>query len=37
MLEKMGWTKGMALGAADNKGILVPVVQVVKRSKAGLG
>ncbi|KAL1844137.1 hypothetical protein VTJ49DRAFT_4989 [Mycothermus thermophilus] len=36
MLEKMGWTKGTALGA-DNKGILVPVVQVVKRSKAGLG
>ncbi|KAL2268169.1 hypothetical protein VTJ83DRAFT_3015 [Remersonia thermophila] len=36
MLEKMGWTKGMALGA-DNKGILVPVAQVVKRSKAGLG
>ncbi|KAK3941149.1 hypothetical protein QBC46DRAFT_383338 [Diplogelasinospora grovesii] len=37
MLEKMGWTKGMALGAEDNKGILEPVRQVVKRSKAGLG
>ncbi len=37
MLEKMGWTKGMALGATENKGILQPVVQVVKRSKAGLG
>ncbi|KAK4237228.1 hypothetical protein C8A03DRAFT_44913 [Achaetomium macrosporum] len=37
MLEKMGWSKGMALGALDNKGILEPVAQVVKRSKAGLG
>jgi hypothetical protein len=37
MLEKMGWAKGMALGSLDNKGILEPVVQVVKTSKAGLG
>ncbi|KAK3346220.1 hypothetical protein B0T25DRAFT_272352 [Lasiosphaeria hispida] len=37
MLEKMGWSKGMGLGTVDNKGILEPVVQVVKRSKAGLG
>ncbi|SPQ25898.1 dbb7f978-f873-4c6f-9281-4b015e99a38f [Thermothielavioides terrestris] len=37
MLEKMGWSKGMALGALDNKGILEPVAQVMKRSKAGLG
>lgn len=37
MLEKMGWSNGMALGTADNKGILEPVAQVVKRSKAGLG
>ncbi|KAK3904783.1 hypothetical protein C8A05DRAFT_13353 [Staphylotrichum tortipilum] len=37
MLEKMGWSKGMSLGAADNKGILEPVAQVMKRSKAGLG
>lgn len=37
MLEKMGWSKGMALGTMDNKGILEPVAQVVKRSKAGLG
>jgi hypothetical protein len=37
MLEKMGWTTGTALGAMDNKGILQPVVHVVKRSKAGLG
>lgn len=37
MLEKMGWSTGMGLGATDNKGILQPVVHVVKRSKAGLG
>ncbi|GAB1317307.1 squalene synthetase-like protein [Madurella fahalii] len=37
MLEKMGWTKGMSLGATDNPGILEPVAQVVKHSKAGLG
>jgi hypothetical protein len=37
MLEKMGWTSGMGLGSAENKGILEPVSQVVKRSKAGLG
>ena len=37
MLEKMGWAKGMALGTMENKGILVPVAQVVKTSKAGLG
>jgi len=37
MLEKMGWSKGMSLGALDNDGILEPVAQVMKRSKAGLG
>lgn len=37
MLEKMGWSTGMALGSVENKGILQPVSQVVKRSKAGLG
>ena len=37
MLEKMGWTKGMGLGAITNKGIVVPVQHVVKNSKAGLG
>ncbi|KAK2812138.1 hypothetical protein FQN50_001495 [Emmonsiellopsis sp. PD_5] len=37
MLEKMGWSSGTALGALNNKGILQPVVHVVKRSKAGLG
>jgi hypothetical protein len=37
MLQKMGWSTGMALGALDNKGLLQPVAQIVKRSKAGLG
>ncbi|KXX74671.1 Protein SQS1 [Madurella mycetomatis] len=37
MLEKMGWSKGMSLGATDNQGILEPLAQVVKHSKAGLG
>ena len=37
MLEKMGWTNGTALGSVDNKGILLPVTHVVKRTKAGLG
>lgn len=37
MLEKMGWTSGMALGSLNNKGILQPVSHVVKTGKAGLG
>ncbi|KAK7992269.1 hypothetical protein PG996_012718 [Apiospora saccharicola] len=37
LLEKMGWSKGMALGTIDNKGIMVPIVHVVKKTKAGLG
>ncbi|OAR05744.1 hypothetical protein LLEC1_01729 [Akanthomyces lecanii] len=37
MLEKMGWSTGTALGSEDNKGILLPVTQTMKRSKAGLG
>jgi len=37
MLEKMGWTSGMALGAVNNKGILVPVTHVVKKTRTGLG
>lgn len=37
MLERMGWSKGMSLGAHENSGILEPVAQVMKRSKAGLG
>lgn len=36
LLEKMGWTKGMALGAVDNKGILQPIAHTVKMGKAGL-
>ncbi|KAL4934962.1 hypothetical protein BDV06DRAFT_141486 [Aspergillus oleicola] len=37
MLEKMGWSTGTALGATNNKGILLPVAHIVKNSKAGLG
>lgn len=37
MLERMGWSMGTPLGAADNKGILLPVAHVVKNSKTGLG
>ncbi|KAI1773703.1 hypothetical protein F4818DRAFT_98870 [Hypoxylon cercidicola] len=37
MLEKMGWSKGMALGSGENKGIMVPITHVVKKTKAGLG
>ncbi|KAJ6788890.1 hypothetical protein PWT90_00100 [Aphanocladium album] len=37
MLEKMGWSNGTALGSEENKGILLPVTQTMKRSKAGLG
>ncbi|KAI9738328.1 MAG: hypothetical protein M1834_008826 [Cirrosporium novae-zelandiae] len=37
MLEKMGWSHGMGLGAADNKGILQPVAHVVKTTRSGLG
>lgn len=37
MLEKMGWSTGMALGAMDNKGMTQIIEHVVKRSKAGLG
>ena len=38
MLEKMGWSKGMVLGALGNeRGILQPIEHVVKNSRAGLG
>ncbi|MCJ1394959.1 hypothetical protein MMC18_007840 [Xylographa bjoerkii] len=37
MLEKMGWSTGTALGALNNKGIMQPVVHIVKTTKAGLG
>lgn len=37
MLEKMGWSRGMALGAMDNQGMTQPIEHVVIRSKAGLG
>ena len=36
LLAKMGWSKGMALGALDNKGILQPITHTVKMTKAGL-
>ncbi|KAL9085991.1 MAG: hypothetical protein Q9165_007353 [Trypethelium subeluteriae] len=36
MMEKMGWSHGMALGL-KNEGILHPIVHRVKNSKAGLG
>ena len=37
MLEKMGYRAGMALGAEGNKGIVAPIIAVVKTSRAGLG
>jgi hypothetical protein len=37
MLEKMGWKKGMGIGAIGNEGRQDAVEAVVKRSKAGLG
>ena len=37
MLEKMGWSTGTALGASNNKGIMQPVIHIVKTTKAGLG
>ena len=37
MLEKMGWSTGTALGASNNKGISVPVAQIVRTTRAGLG
>ena len=37
MLEKMGWSKGTALGSMENKGRLIPVEHIVKTNRAGLG
>lgn len=37
MLQKMGWSKGMALGLGENKGILMPVEHVIKTGRGGLG
>lgn len=37
MLEKMGWSTGTPLGTSDNQGILHPVSQTMKRTRAGLG
>nr|POF15278.1 protein sqs1 [Quercus suber] len=36
LMEKMGWSKGMALGK-DGEGMLLPVAQVMRSGKAGLG
>nr|POF02278.1 protein sqs1 [Quercus suber] len=36
LMEKMGWSKGMALGK-DGEGMLVPVAQIMRSGKAGLG
>ena len=36
LMEKMGWTKGQALGR-DGEGRLVPVEQVMKAGRGGLG
>lgn len=36
LLSKMGWSKGMGLGARDNQGILQPIAHTVKTTKAGL-
>ncbi|KAL1899673.1 squalene synthetase-like protein [Ceratocystis pirilliformis] len=37
LLQKMGWSRGTALGAIENKGIMEPVMQKMKNTKAGLG
>lgn len=36
LLEKLGWTKGTALGATENKGIIMPVASVVKKGRTGI-
>ncbi|KAK4540846.1 hypothetical protein LTR36_008788 [Oleoguttula mirabilis] len=36
LMEKMGWSKGMALGK-EGEGMLMPVQQVMRAGKAGLG
>ncbi|QPG73045.1 hypothetical protein FOA43_000349 [Brettanomyces nanus] len=36
LLVKMGWQKGEALGAEGNKGIIEPIMAVVKNTKAGI-
>lgn len=36
LMEKMGWQRGTALGK-DGEGLLVPVEQVMRSGKAGLG
>ena len=37
MLERMGWSTGMGIGAVGNKGSVEVIKHVVKTTKAGLG
>ena len=37
MLEKMGWSSGMGIGAVGNKGAIDVIQHKVKKTKAGLG
>ncbi|KEF53644.1 uncharacterized protein A1O9_10044 [Exophiala aquamarina CBS 119918] len=37
MLEKMGWSSGMGIGAVGNKGGIDVIKHIVKTTKAGLG
>lgn len=37
LMEKMGWQKGTALGAAGSSGLLTPVEQVMRTGRSGLG
>ena len=37
MLEKMGWSSGMGIGAVGNEGSIDVIQHKVKKSKAGLG
>lgn len=37
MLERMGWSSGMGIGAIGNKGGIDVIKHVVKTTKAGLG
>lgn len=36
LLERLGWVRGEGLGAQGNKGISVPLMATVKKSKTGL-
>ena len=36
LMEKMGWSKGQALGK-EGEGMLTPVAQVMRTGRSGLG